>query len=102
MLTYAEVKNYLENLPSLNYRAKRVKEYLEEFSFIEKDKIEELKKELENLNILRLKNKERALIQLINFMPISPDEVRVVLAGEHITLPAEEVEKIVNVFKKYK
>ena len=102
MLTYSEVKDYLNNIEFLNLRSKRVKEFLDQFEFVDKDKVEQIKEEIRNLNILRLKDKERAIIQLINFMPTTEEEVRVVLAGEHITLPLEDVKKIVEVLKKYK
>jgi len=102
ILTYSEIKEFLENKENLNFREKRLKEFLDNFEFIEKDKIEKLKEDLVNLNILRLKDKEKAIIQLINFMPSTEEEVRVVLAGERITLPLEEIQKILEVIKKYK
>jgi DNA-directed RNA polymerase subunit F len=102
MLTYSEVKDCLNNVEFLNLRSKRVKDFLDQFEFIDKEKIEQIKEDLRNLNILRLKDKERAIIQLINFMPTTEEEVRVVLAGEHITLPLEDIQRIVEVIKKYK
>lgn len=81
----------------LNFRAKKVEEYLNN---VPKTKTyKDLKKELESVGVTRLKGKHITLI--INILPRDMDSLKVVLSGENLTLKQEDLEKILSIVKKY-
>jgi DNA-directed RNA polymerase subunit F len=99
-LTYSEVKELL-NESSKNLRTERLKEFLNSFNILDKEKAIQLKEELLNLDITRLKGKENVIIQIVNLLPKTKEELIQILAGEKITLPEESLEKILETVKKY-
>ena len=102
-LTMAEMREKLEDIKKrdkeLGYRGKKVEEYL---SIIKKQKIktvEALKKDLEKLDITRLKEKHIAKIS--DIMPLDLDSLRTIFAAEPITLKQEDLQKVLDVVKKH-
>ena len=95
------MKEHMESLKKrdkeLNFRAKKVEEYLNSISKLKNYK--ELKKELESLQITRLK--ENHITSIINILPKDIDSLRVVLSGENLTLKQEDLDKILETVKKY-
>lgn len=81
----------------INFRAKKVEEYLKVVPKVKDYK--KITKELEDLQIQRLRPKHIALI--INILPIDMDSLRAILSGENITLKDDDLNKIVDVVKKY-
>ena len=100
ILTYSEVKELLDKSPK-NLRTERLKEFFNNLQLLEKEKALELKKELEELDISRLKGKENLIVQIVNLLPKSKEELIQILAGEKITLPEESLEKILETVKKH-
>ena len=96
-----EMKEHIETLKKrnkeLNFRAKKVEEYLNSISKLKNYK--ELKKELESSQITRLK--ENHIASIINILPKDIDSLRVVLSGENLTLKQEDLDKILEIVKKY-
>ncbi len=81
----------------LNFRAKKVEEYLNN---VPKTKTyKDLKKDLESAGITRLKEKHIALI--INILPKDIDSLRTILSGENLTLKQEDLDKIMNIVNKH-
>ncbi len=81
----------------LNFRAKKVEEYLNNAPKTKTYK--ELKKELESAGVTRLRNKHITLI--INILPTDIDSLRTILSGENLTLKQEDLDKILNIVKKH-
>ncbi len=81
----------------LNFRAKKVEDYLNHIPKTKKYK--DLKKDLESSEITRLKDNHISLI--INILPTEIDSLRMVLSSENLTLKQEDLEKILTIVKKY-
>jgi len=100
-LNLNEMKEQIEEIKKrdkeLNFRAKKVEEYLNKITKTKAYK--ELKQSLESLGITRLKPKHVALI--INILPKDIDALRMILSGENLTLKNEDLEKILETVKKH-
>lgn len=98
-LALAEVKEKLEKVEKrdkeMTARAEKVKTYLNKFTG--KEKIDELRKKLEGLNISRLK--PRHINKIIDLMPEDSGSLRAVFAGENITLKQEDLNRILECLK---
>ncbi len=101
-ITMAELKVYLEKAKKekkeLNFRENKVLEYLNMFAEVSEKDVQEIKKQLESLGIVRLK--DRHVIKIIDLMPKDEESLKVILSGENTTLKAEDLTKIVEVIKK--
>lgn len=98
-LTLAEVKANIEKLSSKSKdepsaRMLKVKDYLNDFSQLEAKEIKELKERLENLGIQRLK--DRIIIKIIDIQPRTVDELKILFAGENVTLKTDDLTKILE------
>ncbi len=84
----------------LNFRATRTEEHLQQFVKISKKDAEELKKELEALQISRIK--EIHMIKIIDLLPDNEEELKQILTGYSLTVKSDDLKKICEVCKKYK
>lgn len=97
-MNLVEVKSSLEKIRKanpdveLNFRAQKTEEYAQDFAKITLKKSEELFSQLQALEIPRLK--EQHLHKLIDLMPGSDRQVKVILTGYHLTITAENAKKI--------
>ena len=66
---------------------------------IKKKDAEQLKKELGELNLIRIK--EKNLIKIIDIMPTTQESIKSLFSGDNITLKQEDLSKIEEVVKKY-
>jgi DNA-directed RNA polymerase subunit F len=96
-ITMSELKQELEKIKKrdkeLNFRATRTEEYLQHFETT--DKVEELFKKLESLKIPRLKAIH--IIKIIDLMPQTVEELKVILQGYPITVNNDNLKKIADV-----
>ena len=83
----------------LNFRAKKTEDYLNIMAKIKPNKAKELKDEIENLKIIRLK--ERHIIKIIDLLPKDLDSLKTIFANESVTIKPEELSSILNIVKKY-
>ena len=101
-ITMLDMKKKLEEIEKrdkeLNFRAKRVKEYLDMFVGKEHKKQEELKKKIMELNISRLK--ERHITKILDVIPKDIDSLKILFSGENITIKQEDLENILKVIIK--
>ncbi len=101
-LTLAEVKEILKNIEErdkgLDVRGEKVKQYLNRLEILPYDKAVQLKKELEELKLPRVK--EYHIVKIVDLLPEDNDDLRVIFYGE-IT-DKEVFDKILEVVKKYK
>lgn len=94
-----KLEEYKKKKVELNFRSNKVLEQITETTKLKKKEAEDLKKELEELDIARLKDKQ--IIKLIDILPKSSDSIKSLFAGDNITLKQEDVVKIEEVVKKY-
>ncbi|MEM3126715.1 MAG: hypothetical protein QW331_01450 [Candidatus Woesearchaeota archaeon] len=97
-----ELKEELEKIQkrdeTLNFRATKAKECLEQFSLPSKKKVAELKEKIQKMEIPRLK--EQHIAKIIDLEPKTADEVKTVLQGYTITISQENLKKIADAVKE--
>ena len=102
-LTSAELKQELNKMKKrdgeLNFRAAKVETYINEILQLKPKEALALKKELQELNIPRLKDNH--ITKLVDTLPQSPEEVASVLDGYPITINKENLKKISETILKY-
>ena len=96
-LSLVDVKVILDNVEKrdteLGFQSSKVKEYLENFVELSPSKKEELYKKLQGLNLTRIK--EEHLMKIIDFMPKTLNDLKVVLQAYPLTMPKKDQESIV-------
>jgi DNA-directed RNA polymerase subunit F len=98
----AEIKESLQSIKEkeeLNFRAAKTLEHLERFCSLKKKKADELLAELKKLDIPRLR--EQHLIKLVDLLPITENDVKVVLQSFAVTVTAENLKKIAETIQPY-
>ncbi len=83
----------------LNYRAQRLEEFLNVFKPLSASKADELWKKIEELNIPRLKPEH--ITALIDFLPTTEEDFKVVMQGFSVTINKENRQKLLSVIKEY-
>src|SRR3989344_7206277 len=100
-LALADVKASLDSLEKrdgeLNFLSGKAKEYLDNFTPIPAAKREELYGKLAGLNLTRLK--EEHFCKIMDFMPKTLDELKVVLQSYPLSLSKKDQESIVAVIQ---
>lgn len=96
----AVIKNVEERQEELDFRTKKTKEFVENFTILEMNKKEELQKKLEDLKILRLK--EPQMVKIIDFLPETVDDLRILLQGYPVSISKKDMERIVETVKSSK
>jgi len=102
VLSLAEVRDILNQHPQSedNKKAKEVVEYIKKFVKIKSEKAKDIKKSLEELNIIKLKPKHIA--KILDVMPEDADDVRKIFVGEDVALDQDEITSILDAIKKNK
>jgi DNA-directed RNA polymerase subunit F len=99
-VTMAEAKDVMvkrEKEKELNYEQKVALEHLRKFT---KLKSSDAKKFVEELSgILRMS--PETVMQIVNIMPKTPDELRMIFTREKFSLKEDELKKILELIKKY-
>ena len=102
-LSFLELKEKLAEMEKrdskLNFRANRVKEYIDVFATLDRKIFSEAKKKIEELAIPRLK--DRHIIKILDIMPRDLDGLKILFVGENITIKQEDLQKVLDVVKKY-
>jgi DNA-directed RNA polymerase subunit F len=100
-LTLQEVKEILHNAEKrdeeLNFLSNKTKEYMDAFVTISGKDRKELHKKLTDLDLTRLK--EEHIAKIIDFLPISLEDLRVVLQAYPLSLPKTQQQSIVDAVK---
>jgi len=100
----AEVKEHLQKVKGqgaeLSFRAAKAEEYLNEFTVLELKKALGLKKKLDKLGISRLK--EEQTVKVIDVMPASVDEMKVVLQKYALSMSKKEMEQVLAVLDEFR
>jgi len=97
---HSEIEKIKKRDEELNFRVGKVLDYLNIFLKLKPAKAKELYKELEALNIPRLRNIH--IHKLIDILPVSGEDVKLVMDSYPITITKTNCEQISKVIKKYK
>ncbi len=101
-VTMAGLKEELEKIkksykePGL--RSQKTEEYFSQFVGLDIKKVAELRAQLEKLNIPRLKDTH--IVKIIDLLPKTVDDLKVILQGYALTVSNDNLKKIVEVVKK--
>ncbi|MBI2662989.1 hypothetical protein HYX15_00455 [Candidatus Woesearchaeota archaeon] len=100
-ITMAQMKKKLEEIKKrdkeLNFRAKKVEEYLDQFLTKDK-KQEDLRKKITDLNISRLR--DRQITKILDLMPKDIESLKIIFSGDNVTIKQEDLEKILQAVKE--
>jgi len=101
-LTLIDVKEELKKIEErdkeLNYRSSKTKDYLNFFVQFPNEKKEELYKKLTGLNLVRLK--EAHIAKIIDFLPKTTEELKIILQAYPVSMPKKDTESIVAAVKE--
>lgn len=79
-------------------KSENIKKFIKEFGVLSFDKTKEMIDELKGLELLKLKDEH--IVKLADFVPVSAAELNKVIL--EVSLDADEVNKILEVTKKYR
>jgi DNA-directed RNA polymerase subunit F len=102
-MNLSELKEELSNIKKrdgeLSFRGNKTEEYVKEFAVLKLKEAEELYKKIEGLNVPRLKDTH--INKIIDLLPRSVDELKVVMQGYAVPVTNDNLKKIVDAVKKY-
>lgn len=102
-ITMAEVKEKLAEIKKesgeLNFRAGKCEEYFTDFVKLSASKAKEFKEKLQKLGISRLKDDQ--ITKLVDMLPTSVEDVKVVLQAAPVSIPKKDMEQIVSTIKGF-
>lgn len=78
-----------------SYRAEKTNAYLEVFAINTEKEVKVLAHNINDLNILRLK--ERHVVKIVDIMPKDLDSLRLLFSAENLTIKDEDLKKILDV-----
>jgi DNA-directed RNA polymerase subunit F len=96
-VTKAEVKKILAERKDLELEQKLTKEHTANYKKMRINKALKLKDELKNLNIPKLK--DELIIKIVDILPESLDELKVILQMSLIPFNDDEIEKVFELLK---
>jgi DNA-directed RNA polymerase subunit F len=98
-LNMQEVKKLLGEIKGEeNPKKKQVEDFIKKFSKIKADKAEGLKKEIEGLGMIKIK--ERNIAKIVDIMPENPTDLNKIFTD--VSLSEDETNKILEIVKKHK
>ncbi len=102
-ITMSELRDSLEKIKKrdneLNFRANKTEEHLNSMSLLKPKEAEELQKKIAELGVARLKPEH--IVKVVDTLPKSVDELKVILSGYNITVNQESSKKIVDAVADY-
>jgi len=84
----------------LGFRAQKTVDYLDSLNVIDSEKAKELFDKLGKLDVPRLRDVH--FHKLIDLMPVSHSDVKVVLQGYNVTITQENCKKIADLIAEFK
>lgn len=103
-ITLAEAKVELDALQArdttLNFRAGKCYEYLNDFATVlTAGQAQELRKKLQNAHVSRLR--EDHIVKIIDVLPQTPDEVRLLFQGGTVSLTKKDFADIAAIVQEF-
>lgn len=96
-ITIAQAKRILESKKEMNELQRRTLDYASKFTKMDPDSTEDLANEL----IKKFELERNIVVQIVNCMPESAEEVRTFLGRERI-LPSAHLKKILELLNEYR
>lgn len=97
-ISLAEAKEICKDKEE-NEKAKAIVSYAKQFTSMKLEDVLKMKKELQSLNIMKLKLNH--IVRIIDIMPEDSDDVRKIFVDD-ISLDQDEISKILETVKKYR
>ena|SRR3989338_4399091 len=102
-LSMATIKEDLAKIKErdgeLSFRANKTDEYLAQFVKISKKEADQLYKDLEALEIPRLKDIH--FIKIVDLLPQTEDDVKIIIQSYPVTISAENAKKIAKTVSEF-
>jgi DNA-directed RNA polymerase subunit F len=86
-----------EKKRELGYEQKLAFEHLNKFTKLTPEEAKNLSEELSAV----LRMSQETLVQILNFLPKNPDELRMIFSREKFSLKEDEINKILEITKKF-
>ncbi|MBN2458320.1 hypothetical protein JXB31_04285 [Candidatus Woesearchaeota archaeon] len=83
----------------LNFRTQKTEEYLNTFITLKDSELKSLLDELKGLDIPRLKDLH--IYKIVDTLPVSVDDVKLILQGYTLTVSQDNMKKIAETVKKH-
>ena len=99
-VSMAEAKDILssrEKKKELSYEQKLALEHLNKFTKLTPEQAKKLLEELSGV----LRMSQETTVQILNFLPKNADELRMIFSREKFSLKEDEINKILEITKKY-
>jgi len=99
-VSMAEAKDILssrEKKKELSYEQKLALEHLNKFTKLSPEHAKKLLEELSGV----LRMSQETMVQILNFLPKNADELRMIFSREKFSLKEDELNKILEIIKKY-
>lgn len=101
-MSMVELKHKIEEIEkrdgALNFRAKKAKDYFDQFAIMKFAEANNMRERLNGLNIPRLR--EKHIAKIIDVNPNDMESLKLILSGETLTLKQEELVKILETVKE--
>ncbi|MEM1577686.1 MAG: DNA-directed RNA polymerase subunit F [Candidatus Pacearchaeota archaeon] len=98
-LSIPELEEFIKDVKEENKKIESIKEYIKKFAKLNFEDAKKLRQELKELNIPKLG--EEQIVKIIDILPEDSDDLRKIFFGTS-TLNQDEIQKILEVVKKYK
>lgn len=99
-----EVKDMLKGIhkrdEELSFRGGKTEDYVNEIAALTFKKAKELTVKIEELEVPRLKPEH--IIKIIDTLPDSPEQLKVILSGFNITIVKDNLKKIVDALDEFR
>jgi DNA-directed RNA polymerase subunit F len=96
---HAELEKIKKRDKDLNFRGNKTEEYLSHFAQLDDKKARELCAKLEGLKVPRLKDIH--ITKIIDLLPATPDEVKLVLQGYTVTVNQDNLKRIAKTVEAF-
>jgi DNA-directed RNA polymerase subunit F len=94
-LSMAEISEYVKKNEE---NGTEIMTFIKKFSKLKPKEAEELRKEIENLNIIKIKPEN--IVKIIDILPETPEELNKIFTD--VSLDEDETTKILETIKKFK
>lgn len=102
-MNMVELKHHLSVIKKrdgeLTFRGTKTEDYLKGFAKLSNKDADELVQKLRDLNLSRLK--EELIHKIVDLIPKTEAELKVITQGQTITIGTEDLSKIIGVVKSY-
>ncbi len=94
-----EMKKIKKRDTELSLRTGKTEEYVNQFATLKEKDAEDLEKEIEKMEIPRLRDLH--IKKILDLLPASVEELKVILQGYALTITKENMQKIISAIEKY-